>query len=944
MDDFTPTNYGASGSPSQDDPFSLAELMNFDGFAESCSPTMVDQISNLSFIAAYQIPGFSSSLAPLSVSAEGTDSVPGDNRVSTGNYYNCIEKTALQRAGSQMGLPSTSSRTNITSRSASYSAFDGLSDDAILTIPRPFEGVSLPERMLKALSLLKESSCSGILAQVWRPIKQGDQYILSTSEQPFLLDEILAGYREVSRQFTFSAKEAPGLFTGLPGRVYISGMPEWTSNVIYYRKFEYLRVDYAISHEVRGSLAVPVFDPYEGSCLAVLELVTTRERPNFDAEMETVCNALQAVNLKTTKVQVHHQNLTKSQISAFSEILDVLRTVCHAHMLPLALTWVPVWYDDGGVNDLSNDNIGGMKPTSRRLALRIQESACYVNDMQMQDFLHACAEHRLEKGQGIAGKALQSNHPFFSPDVKVYDIREYPLAHHARKFDLRAAVAIRLRSTYTGNDDYILEFFLPVNCGGNIEQQLLLNSLSNTMQRICRSLRTVSDAAAAGAEITRIGNHKGADVGALSTNFSMTCSQLSDYDNETATEMHLGTQEIGSNEQNGDAHLEQLSSSSIKQMEKKRSTAEKNINFSVLQRYFSGSLKDAAKSIGVCPTTLKRICRQHGISRWPSRKINKVNRSLQKIQNVINSVQGVEGALKYDPSTGCLVAAVSSPEKPSLITFEPKGQDLMTAPSAHHIETEQPVGKMVPDFYFLGRHQRGTTHRSKCETDEVGMLSNDCSRQLNFICADGGQLSYATMQGAPKWPSYSKDVSDSSYISKEAGCQGGQDGLSLASLECQVTSRSSSLEELDKMMMKAEADDGIMEHSHRSSSGMTDSSSGSASSHPSFKRSKMLISQNGPSVTVKATYKDDTVRFKFMPSMGIHNLFEEIGKRFKLLVGTFQLKYRDDEEEWVMLENDSDLQECVDVLENIGLQKMKLQVRDIPCNVGSSASSNCLKP
>ena len=69
---------------------------------------------------------------------------------------------------------------------------------------------------------------------------------------------------------------------------------------------------------------------------------------------------------------------------------------------------------------------------------------------------------------------------------------------------------------------------------------------------------------------------------------------------------------------------------------------------------------DFGSNVAVCPTTLKRICRQHGIMRWPSRKINKVNRSLRKIQTVLDSVHGIEGGLRFDSATGEFVAVCSS--------------------------------------------------------------------------------------------------------------------------------------------------------------------------------------------------------------------------------------------------------------------------------------------
>ncbi|VAI02721.1 unnamed protein product [Triticum turgidum subsp. durum] len=364
------------------------------------------------------------------------------------------------------------------------------------TVPKTvYGGVTLMERMLRALAMLKEASTAGpVLVQVWIPVRNGDHQVLTTSDQPFLLDERLTGYREVSRQFTFSATEGPGLFPGLPGRVFISGMPEWTSNVMYYNTSEFLRVDYAIRNEVRGSLAMPVFNSSGGSCCAVLEVVMTQEKDNFCSEMDNLSNALQSVHLSTVRARTHPQSLTRNQQSVLTEILDVLRAVCHTHMLPLALAWIPVC-PNSSLNVSAEYGDQAIKFGLRNKdVLCVQESACYINDMRMHDFLRACAEHPLEKGQGVAGNAILSNHPFFSSDVREYDMHDYPLAHHARKFGLHAAVAIRLRSTYTGNDDYVLEFFLPLTCKVREEQQLLLDDISMTMQRVCSSLRTVSDA------------------------------------------------------------------------------------------------------------------------------------------------------------------------------------------------------------------------------------------------------------------------------------------------------------------------------------------------------------------------------------------------------------------------------------------------------------------
>ena len=53
-----------------------------------------------------------------------------------------------------------------------------------------------------------------------------------------------------------------------------------------------------------------------------------------------------------------------------------------------------------------------------------------------------------------------------------------------------------------------------------------------------------------------------------------------------------------------------------------------DISLEVLRKYFTISLADTAKELGVCTTFLKKRCRVLGIPRWPFRKITSLQKKL----------------------------------------------------------------------------------------------------------------------------------------------------------------------------------------------------------------------------------------------------------------------------------------------------------------------------
>ena len=94
--------------------------------------------------------------------------------------------------------------------------------------------------------------------------------------------------------YQFSAEEDSIELAGLPRQVFLGKVPERTPDVFFFRSTEeYPIVDYAQHFDVRGTLALPVFEQGSQTCLGVIEVVMTTEKSNYRPELESVCKALE---------------------------------------------------------------------------------------------------------------------------------------------------------------------------------------------------------------------------------------------------------------------------------------------------------------------------------------------------------------------------------------------------------------------------------------------------------------------------------------------------------------------------------------------------------------------------------------------------------------------------------------------------------------------------
>ncbi|KAI7749894.1 hypothetical protein M8C21_014067 [Ambrosia artemisiifolia] len=308
-----------------------------------------------------------------------------------------------------------------------------------------------------------------VVVQFWSPRSVDKHQVLATKDQPFGLgvaSEELCFYRRKSEHKAFLVDEDhEEEDVGPPARVFKQGLPEWTSDLANYTTKAFPLRDCAIRCNLHGYLALPVFDPTTGLCVGVLELLTFSKLKDVAYEVEHIQRKGNLASPQAFKVFDGPTSYVSNEPSQneLDKIFDILKHVCETHKLPLAQTWTL----SPSTGYFAHEKVieGCCSSFNTRCFGKVYMSTTlpfYARDTSMWAFMKASKKCHLEKSRGVAGRALSSRGSCFCGDVTKLDEEEYPLVHYARISRLTSCFAIFLHSVQ-GNNDYVLEFFLPLN-------------------------------------------------------------------------------------------------------------------------------------------------------------------------------------------------------------------------------------------------------------------------------------------------------------------------------------------------------------------------------------------------------------------------------------------------------------------------------------------------
>ncbi|GJQ12834.1 hypothetical protein GpartN1_g4625.t1 [Galdieria partita] len=155
------------------------------------------------------------------------------------------------------------------------------------------------------------------------------------------------------------------------------------------------------------------------------------------------------------------------------------------------------------------------------------------------------------------------------------------------------------------------------------------------------------------------------------------------------------------------------------------------LTIETISPYFTQNIQAASKELGICCTLLKKVCRKYGITRWPYRKIQSVDKTIQQIKE---RIAFLEAHLSKD-SSGSIHMEVQKLRR-ELVELERKRQALLRPDKALINPYNLQPNYRLPFYWGADGTRPQVTYNSR--TDPVGYLppDNDFALSWEFPTVD----------------------------------------------------------------------------------------------------------------------------------------------------------------------------------------------------------------
>ncbi|CAI5727382.1 unnamed protein product [Peronospora destructor] len=152
-------------------------------------------------------------------------------------------------------------------------------------------------------------------------------------------------------------------------------------------------------------------------------------------------------------------------------------------------------------------------------------------------------------------------------------------------------------------------------------------------------------------------------------------------------------------------------------------TASSSITLDMLRPHFEEPLARVAARFGICVTLLKKICRRHGIARWPHRQITGLRKSIASMEHAIGYFDGARresyaeqlvkqknklAALLKDPTTSNPLLATEEDQREQNAIRQTNISLLQDVDNAHEVASTlmtrvaSPTGPFLSESPYYG--------------------------------------------------------------------------------------------------------------------------------------------------------------------------------------------------------------------------------------------------